>query len=179
MSKPPKTEGRPTSGVELWFEPLPEQVDLDPYNNQSQGKEKPKGRSLDDMRRLNEEMKREHEELVKRLRRRPTRGMRLRFADRELLVDKRRSSLTIGRDDGNDIVVARKRVSRRHARIEVSHNKFVLTDQSANGTFVQSDGEESFIRRGSLRLKGQGMIGLGSRPKQGAPHTIRFTSEEV
>jgi adenylate cyclase len=95
------------------------------------------------------------------------------------VVDKRHSSLTIGREDGNDVVVARKRVSRRHARIEVSHNRFVLTDQSANGTFVQSDGEDSFIRRGSLRLKRQGMIGLGSRSKQGAPHTIRFTSEEI
>jgi adenylate cyclase len=76
--------------------------------------------------------------------------------------------------------VTRERVSRLHARIEVSRNKFLLVDQSTNGTFVQTaDGEEAFIRRGSLQLKGQGIIGLGRRPKQGSPHTIRFSCEEI
>jgi len=67
-------------------------------------------------------------------------------------------------------------ISRRHARIEISHNMFVLIDQSTNGTFVQSDddGEQSFARRDSLQLKGQGMIGLGRLPKQGSSHTVRF-----
>ena len=56
----------------------------------------------------------------------------------------------------------------------------LIPDQSTNGTYVQSaDGEESFIRRGSLQLKGQGMIGLGRRPRQGSAYTIRFTCEEV
>ena len=48
----------------LSFDPLPQEEDqerdLNPYNQStSQGKEKTKGRSLDDMRRLNEQMKRE------------------------------------------------------------------------------------------------------------------------
>ena len=56
----------------------------------------------------------------------------------------------------------------------------MLIDQSTNGTFVQSaDGEESFVRRDSLQIKGQGMIGLGRLPEQGAPQTIGFTCEEV
>jgi hypothetical protein len=150
------------------------------------GKEKPKGRSLDDMRRLNEEMKREHETLVKSLRQRTfmkgeaARGVRLRFDDRELLVDKRRPSVTIGRGEDQDIVVKGERISLIHARIEISDNKFVLIDQSTNGTYVQTaDAEESFIRRGSSQLRGQGMIGLGSRPRQGSPHTIRFTCEDL
>jgi FHA domain len=216
MSKPPKKlKGRPATdergnstwkwvgesetevksglvkalGEGLSFEPLPQKVELDPYNHSiSKGKEKTKGRSLDDMRRLNDEMKREHEELVKSLRKRTLRkgnsrsagGMRLRFDDHELLVDERRSSITIGRGEDHDVVVTRERVSRLHARIEFSRNKFLLVDQSTNGTFVQTaDGAEAFIRRGSLQLKGQGMIGLGRRPKQGSPHTIRFTCEEI
>ncbi len=59
-------------------------------------------------------------------------------------------------------------ISRIHARIEISRNKFLLIDQSTNGTFVQSaDGEESFVRRDSMQLKGEGMIGLGKVPEAG------------
>ena len=112
----------------------------------------------------------------------PARGMRLRlrFDDRELLVDERHLSITVGRAEDNDLVVKGHLISRLHARIEISRNKFVLIDQSTNGTFVQSaDGEESFVRRDSLQIKGQGMIGLGRLPEQGSPQTIRFTCGEV
>jgi hypothetical protein len=53
----------------LSLEPSPEPASLDPYNQPiSQGRGKPNRRSLDDMRRLNDQMKKEHEDLVKRLR---------------------------------------------------------------------------------------------------------------
>src|SRR5579862_7015408 len=113
---------------------------------------------------------------------RPSRPMRLRLRteDRELLVDERHSSVTIGRAEDNDVVVKGNLISRLHARIEISRNKFVLVDQSTNGTFVQTaDGEEAFVRRDSLQIKGQGMIGLGRLPEQGSPQTIGFTCEEV
>jgi hypothetical protein len=176
-------------GEELSFEPVPQKVNLDPYSQTaSQGKEKTKGRSLDDMRRLNEEMKREHEQLVKSLRERPVRkadshpvrALRLQFAAGELLVDERQTSITIGRGDDNNVVVTGEGISRLHARIEISRNKFELIDQSANGTYVQTaDGVGSFIRRGRLQLKGQGTIWLGRRPRPGSPGTIRFTCEEL
>jgi len=106
--------------------------------------------------------------------------LRLRTEDRELLVDERHSSVTIGRAEDNDVVVKGNLISRLHARIEISRNKFVLVDQSTNGTFVQTaDGEEAFVRRDSLQLKGQGMIGLGRLPEQGSPQTIRFSCEEI
>lgn len=106
--------------------------------------------------------------------------LRLRFGDHELLVEGRPSSLTIGRADDNDLVVKGHLISRVHARIEISRNTFVLVDQSTNGTFVQTaDGEELFARHDSLKLKGQGLIGLGRLPEQGSPGTIRFSCEEV
>jgi adenylate cyclase len=106
--------------------------------------------------------------------------LRLQCQDRELLVDERHSSVTIGRAEDNDVVVKGNLISRLHARIEISRNKFVLIDQSTNGTFVQSaDGEESFVRRDSLQIKGQGMIGLGRLPEQGSPQTIGYTCEEA
>jgi predicted component of type VI protein secretion system len=113
---------------------------------------------------------------------RPARRMRLRlqFGDRELLTDKRHSSITIGRAENNDVVVKGHLISRLHARIEISRNNFVLIDRSTNGTFVEIvDGEESFVRHDSLQLKGRGLIGLGRLPEQGSPHTIGFSCEEI
>jgi adenylate cyclase len=110
------------------------------------------------------------------------RGMRLRlrFDDRQLVVDERPSSITIGRAEENDVVVKGHLSSRLHARIVIGRSNFVLIDQSTNGTFVQTgDGEELFIRQDILQLKGQGIIGLGCVPQQGSQHTIHFTCEEI
>ena len=111
-----------------------------------------------------------------------TRGMRLRlrFDNRELVVDERPSSVTIGRADENDVVVKGHMSSRLHARIVIGCSNFVLIDQSTNGTFVQTgDGEELFVRQDILQLKGEGMIGLGCLPEQSSQHTIHFTCEEI
>jgi len=112
---------------------------------------------------------------------RPVRLLRLRLRanDRDLVIDDQHSSITIGRAEDNDVVIKGNLISRLHARIEISRNKFVLIDQSTNGTFVQTaDGEESFVRRDSLQIKGEGTIGLGRLPEQDSPQTIRFVCEE-
>lgn len=187
-----KTESVRALGEGLTLEGPSEEVSPDPYNQAlTQDKEKPKARSLDDMRRLNERMKREHEELVRNLRHGapeaqargagPVRGvrLRLRIGDRELLVDEHRSSILVGRGEDNDIVMQGELVSRLHVCIEIIDNKLVLTDVSANGTFVQTaDGQVSRTRRNSSQLSGQGMIGVGRRPKHDTPYTIHFSCEE-
>ena len=106
--------------------------------------------------------------------------LRLRFDDRELVVDECPSNVTIGRADENDVVVRGHLSSRLHARIVIGRSNFVLIDQSTNGTFVRTgDGEELFVRQDILQLKGEGMIGLGCLPEQGSQHTIHFTCEEI
>ena len=112
---------------------------------------------------------------------RPVRLLRLRLRanDRDLVIDEQHTSITIGRAEDNDVVIKGNLISRIHARIEISRNKFVLIDQSTNGTFVQTaSGEESFVRRDSLQIKGEGTIGLGRLPEQDSPQTIRFVCEE-
>ena len=112
---------------------------------------------------------------------RPVRLLRLRLRanERDLVIDEQHSSITIGRAEDNDVVIKGNLISRLHARIEISRNKFVLIDQSTNGTFVQTaSGEESFVRRDSLQIKGEGTIGLGRLPEQDSPQTIRFVCEE-
>jgi adenylate cyclase len=89
-------------------------------------------------------------------------------------------SIAIGRAEENDIVIKGNLISRLHARIEFNRNKFLLIDQSTNGTFVLSqEGEESFVRRDSLQLKGEGMIGLGKTPEVSAPgQSLQFICDE-
>jgi adenylate cyclase len=105
--------------------------------------------------------------------------LRLVVAEREITIDESRPHIAIGRADENEVVIRGNLISRIHARIEISRSKFLLIDQSTNGTFVNSrDGEESFVRRDSMQLKGAGLIGLGKVPEAGSPQTIRFVCEE-
>jgi adenylate cyclase len=111
---------------------------------------------------------------------RKSQRLRLRLTDREIVLEDSRPQISIGRADENDVVIRGNLISRIHARIEISRNKFLLIDQSTNGTFVQAkDGEESFVRRDSMQLKGEGMIGLGKVPEGDSPQTIRFVCEEI
>lgn len=106
--------------------------------------------------------------------------LRLVMADRELVLDETRPQIAIGRADENDVIIRGNLISRIHARIELSRSKFLLIDQSTNGTFVTSlNGEEAFVRRDSMQLKGAGMIGLGKVPEPDSPQTIRFICEET
>jgi class 3 adenylate cyclase len=110
--------------------------------------------------------------------RRPQR-LRLAVLDREVVVDEQRPQVTIGRADDNDIVIRGNLISRLHARIDFGRNRFTLTDQSTNGTFVQVSGqEEAFVRRDSMPIKGEGLIGLGRVPERDSALTIRFTCED-
>ena len=105
--------------------------------------------------------------------------LRLWWLDQELLIDEQRPILTIGRADENDLVIKGSLVSRLHARIEFARHKFTLIDHSTNGTFVrEASGEESFVRRDSLQLKGGGLISLGRIPEPETAQTIRFVCEQ-
>lgn len=106
--------------------------------------------------------------------------LRLKYQGQELVMTDGRVSVTMGRAEENDIVIKGNLISRLHARIEFNRNKFLLVDQSTNGTFVLSgSGEESFVRRDSLQLKGEGMIGLGKTPEGSTPgQMLQFSCEE-
>jgi adenylate cyclase len=106
--------------------------------------------------------------------------LKLVFGEIELVVDESRPHVAIGRADENDVVIRGNLISRIHARIEISRNKFLLIDQSTNGTFVNAaEPEESFVRRDSMQLKGSGLIGLGKVPEAGSPQTIQFICEDL
>jgi len=103
----------------------------------------------------------------------------LRYQGREVTVGEGRKSATLGRAEDNDVVVKGNLISRVHARIEASRDKFTLVDESTNGTFVQtSAGEEIFVRRDSTQLTGEGVIGLGRVAQPGTALAVHFVVED-
>jgi class 3 adenylate cyclase len=85
------------------------------------------------------------------------------------------TSVAIGRDAQNDVVIADRLASRTHARIERRRDKFVLVDQSSNGTFVTIEGEpEVQLRREELMLRGRGRISFGHPYAADPTETLAF-----
>ena len=103
----------------------------------------------------------------------------LSFRDKTVVVNDQRKNINIGRADDNDLVVKGNLISRIHARVEKRRGKFLLVDQSTNGTFLQNArGEEIFVRRDSTELTGKGIIGLGRVAKSDTPLAIHFVCED-
>ena len=99
----------------------------------------------------------------------------INFRDKSIEVSDQRKSINLGRADDNDLVVKGNLISRIHAKIEMRRGKFVLIDQSTNGTFLQSvRGQETFVRRDSTELNDEGTIGLGRSEEPGSSLAIYY-----
>jgi predicted component of type VI protein secretion system len=62
--------------------------------------------------------------------------------------------------------------SREHARIECRRGKFILTDMSTNGTYVQTPEGPSYLRREDLVLSGEGRIALGRELSEATEYVV-------
>jgi len=99
----------------------------------------------------------------------------LTFGDQMVDVYDQHKSVSMGRADDNDLVIKGKLISRTHAKLEMRRGKFMLVDQSTNGTFVTNlQGEETFLRRDSAAIDGEGTIGLGRAEEPGGELAIHF-----
>ncbi len=99
----------------------------------------------------------------------------LSFRDQKVVVSDKCKSVTLGRADDNDLVIKGNLISRIHAKVEMRRGKIMVTDQSTNGTFLQNvQGVESFVRRDSIELQGEGTIGLGKAEAPGASLAIHY-----
>jgi adenylate cyclase len=89
-------------------------------------------------------------------------ALRLVYRTRVVVVGPERRSVVLGRDAATDLVVADRMASRAHCEIERRQDKFVLSDRSANGTYLSIDGDrEIVLRREEALLRGHGFITLG------------------
>jgi adenylate cyclase len=88
--------------------------------------------------------------------------LKLRNCGLEFDLKSDMAAFIIGRDLECCLTINGTMVSRQHAIIEYHRNKFVLRDQSTNGTYVRPHLSQAFyIRREEVPLTGEGEISLG------------------
>ena len=104
--------------------------------------------------------------------------MQVKWRDKSMELDGSSGVIFIGRGEQAHFVVDNKLASRTHVRIEFRRGKFVITDQSTNGTFVKTnDGREVYLRREELPLLGSGSISLGRAVSEGDDELIHYVVE--
>ena len=105
--------------------------------------------------------------------------IRLQHGEREIELGDAQPQVTLGRDPQCDVVINDKMASRMHARIERRRDKFVLVDQSSNGTYVTLEGEKEIVlRREEQILRGKGQITFGHTSQTGTGDVLRFVCVE-
>ena len=103
-------------------------------------------------------------------------GMALVYLGRSVVLDSSSEPVSFGRAGGGtfSIIINDPMVSRNHATIERHKDKFRLSDQSRNGTFVVFDGSDPIaVRQETMVLHDRGYICFGS-PKADGIRTVEF-----
>ncbi len=102
--------------------------------------------------------------------------LELCYGGKTVRVDQNNPDAAMGRQDHNDLIVNDKRVSRSHARIEYRRGRFMLIDQSTNGTYVGIQGRKiKQLKKDEIQLHGYGIIGLGREVNETSTSAIRYT----
>jgi hypothetical protein len=99
----------------------------------------------------------------------------LRYRQQVLTVNDQLKSIVLGRNTDCDMVIMSKLASRQHARIEYNFGKFLLNDQSVNGTYIRfSDGQVILLSQQQIVLHGAGTISLGEPYSEDPTELIEF-----
>ena len=99
-------------------------------------------------------------------------AMKLVYRGREIVA---KATVFLGRDESNTIFIMDPMASRRHAKIELRGGKFVLVDQSSNGTFITYSGNtEVRLKREEVILHGSGVIAFGHSASDAGAETVEF-----
>ena len=100
----------------------------------------------------------------------------LHHATNEIVLVEGEEDVRLGRDARCELIVPSEMASRFHAIIGTRSGKFVLRDQSTNGTWVRMQGSPVVtLQREELPLFGEGIISLGEVVGGSPEHLIRFT----
>lgn len=90
----------------------------------------------------------------------------VRYRGNAFLLDDKAPLLTLGRDPASKLVIADRKGSRTHARIERRNGSYFYADNSTNGSYISNgDQPEVMVRRREIELKGSGRICFGTSVK--------------
>jgi len=88
------------------------------------------------------------------------------------------TSYVLGRGQDCDLLIKGDLISRHHTKLEYRRGKFIIADQSTNGTFIQTtEGQEIFLRREEFTVFGSGYISLGKKVDPSDENIIHFLCE--
>nr|CRH07070.1 putative Adenylate/guanylate cyclase [Candidatus Magnetococcus massalia] len=103
----------------------------------------------------------------------------MRHGDKELKLGPN-MGITLGRGKKTDMMVPDGMASRLHCKVEFRRDRFVVIDQSTNGTYVTSlTGESHYVHMDEHQITGKGVIGLGQKQELGSELGVVFELEEI
>jgi hypothetical protein len=101
--------------------------------------------------------------------------MTLKLQRQHVSIDLENPIVTLGRNQTNRLVINNPEVSRLHARIEFRKDKFILIDQSTNGTYVYPGGHKMlYLRRDEVLLEDRGFFSLGQEVRPDSPVAVHY-----
>lgn len=104
-----------------------------------------------------------------------TQSLYLIYAGKSTTVRCNSQIFVIGRSITSDLVIEANLVSRTHAHCVFRREKFILIDQSTNGTFVKTaEGREVYLRREEIPLIGRGTISFGESSQVDNGQILQF-----
>ena len=103
--------------------------------------------------------------------------LRLIVQGSDVILSSEKPAVALGRDASADLVIKERMASRAHGKIERRLDKFILTDHSANGTFITVEGDKEIVlRREEFTLRGHGWIAFG-QTRATATDVVEFFCE--
>ena len=105
-------------------------------------------------------------------------ALTLRYKGQKMVRRREKELITIGREDNCGLVIGETNASRQHCTIERRKDKFVLSDHSANGTFITIEGEKEVeLQREDFVLSRRGVLTFG-QPRASASETVEFSIDD-
>lgn len=100
----------------------------------------------------------------------------LEYEGRVWQLGKTDMPFSVGRSSAADLSVGFHLASREHCKIDYRRGKFVLLDNSTNGTYLLPDGRNQlYLRREETPLLNSGVISFSPDADQPGPHILRYT----
>ncbi len=105
-------------------------------------------------------------------------NLKLTYRNQRYNIPVETASYLLGRGKDCELIVKGELISRYHSKIEHRRGKFIITDQSTNGTFIKTqEGQDIFLRHEELTLVGSGHVSLGKKVDQADDNLIYYFCE--
>jgi len=102
-------------------------------------------------------------------------SLHLIYKGKSIALPSNSKAFVLGRSVTSDLVIEAGLVSRTHAYCVYRREKFILIDQSTNGTFIKTaEGREVYLRREEIPLVGRGTIALGESGRADNGQIIQY-----